>query len=162
MINNRKNKDSLAYYALIFLGISIGLLIFGFLFPSRRDGLSYNEWIAAFWFYPFLVVFVIFFYRKVTKKMFKRLDKQNEERQFVLHMSKVVKDELGYEIEDFRRLRENEKFQKALLDAYTIYQDGETQLINYDTLSRKFDPKSKEFDAVTLIIRELKILREKK
>jgi hypothetical protein len=162
MVNNRKKKDSLMYYLLIFLGISIGLLIFGLVFPSRRDGLSYSEWIGVFWFYPFLVVFVIFFYRKVTKKMFKKLDKQNEERQFVLHMSKVVKDELGYEVEDFRQLRESEKFQKALFDAYTIYQDGETQLISYETLSRKFDPKSKEALAVELIIRELKILREKK
>lgn len=162
MINNRKNKDSLLYYALIFLGISIGLLIFGLVFPSRRDGLSYSEWIGVFWFYPFLVVIVIFFYRKVTKKMFKKLDQQNEERQFVLHMSKIVKEELGYEVEDFRKLRENEKFQKALLDAYTIYQDGESTTINYDQLSRKFEAKSKEAIAVELIIRELKILREKK
>lgn len=147
------------YYVLIFVAISAGVAIYG-LFPGRRGGLEYIDWISSYWPYPFFVVITLFFYRRVTSKMFKKLDKQNEEQSFVLHMSKFVKEELNFEVEDFRRLREHEKFQKALFDAYTIYKDGESAEINYDKLSQKFDPSTKEYQAVQIIIRETKILKQ--
>ena len=159
MNRNRQNKESVLYYVLIFVAISAGVAIFG-LFPGRRGGLEYGEWISIYWPYPVLVVVILFFYKRLTSKMFKKLNKQNEEQNFVLHMSKFVKEELKFEVEDFRRLRESEKFQKALFDAYTIYQDGESNEINYDKLIQKFEPSTKEYQAVQIIIRETKILKQ--
>ena len=161
MNKNQRNKESLLYYVLIFIAISAGVAIFG-LFPVRRDGLEYIDWISIYWPYPFLVVIMLFFYKRLTSKMFKKLDRQNQEQNFILHMSGFVKDELKFEVEDFRRLRENDKFQKALFDAYTIYLDGETAEFSYEKIAQKFEKGTKEQQAVDIVIRETKILRKDK
>ena len=110
---------------------------------------------------PFLVTFFLWFYDLVSTKLFSRFDKRSEALEFNAHMSKKIREELDYQVEDFRRLREHHKFQRALEDLYQVYSLGESELINYEKINRQFRNDDPIKSVVDIMISETKALREK-
>ena len=59
-------------------------------------------------------------------------------------------------IEDFRRLREDERFQKGLQQAFRIKNEGETESLNFTILEKKFKKNTREYEAMNVVIEEVK------
>lgn len=98
----------------------------------------------------------------MDKFMHKSKPKKVEDRYklFLELAAKRVNDMEGFSIEDFRRLRENERFQKTLHQCFTIYENGEQDELNFNYLSKKFKSNTNEYKALELVIEDTKKMME--
>lgn len=79
---------------------------------------------------------------------------------FIKKVTVVIHDKLQLSIEDYRRMGENDRFQKALRQTYSILQEGESEDMNYAFLEKKFKKDSKEYKALKIVIEEVKKMSE--
>lgn len=110
----------------------------------------------------FIVMLILFdlIMAKFMPKKFRKVE--DRYREFINVAAKKVNDIDGFNLEDFRRLRESEKFQKALYQCFTIYENGETESLNFTYLAKKFKPSSNESKALEIVINETKEMIENK
>jgi len=85
---------------------------------------------------------------------------QNEYNAFLEMINKVVDNNTNFTLEEYRRLRINERFQKSLKQVFTIYKEGENSDLSYDYLRHKFKKNSIEFVVMNVIIDEVKKLEK--
>jgi len=155
-----RKKKGLAYYLRVLLSSFIAILLYG-LYRLIRGQDTFTNAVTSMAYLPFLVTFFLWFYDLVSTKLFSRFDKRSEALEFNAHMSKKIREELDYQVEDFRRLREHHKFQRALEDLYQVYSLGESELINYEKINRQFRNDDPIKSVVDIMISETKALREK-
>jgi hypothetical protein len=75
-------------------------------------------------------------------------------------VNKAVENDTSFSIEDYRRLRDSDKFQKALRQAFKIYEEGESQDITFSYLEKKFKKSSREYAAMNIVLNQVKKLKE--
>ena len=90
-----------------------------------------------------MFIFFVFMFDTLLDPLFNRFKKPktNEAslyKEFFQKMTYEVNEQCDFTIEDFRRLRENEKFQKGLQQAFKIKNNGETNELNFVLLEKKF------------------------
>lgn len=155
----RKNKG-LKYYLRIFVISTLGLLVYiavaSYINGEIELGLYTNLFYVPLLFAIF--TFIIDFLMKIITKGFGKKDTLYNE--FTLKTSLALKETGILDIEDYRILRENIKFQKALYHAFQIVQEGETEDINYEFLSKKFKKSSIEYKALEVVIKESKKIQD--
>jgi len=107
---------------------------------------------------PLAFTFLLFVFDQIFDKIWpsKEKKKDDEFSDFLKKTTYKVNEKLKLSIEDFRRLRENDKFQKSLYQAYQIYLIGETEEINYTLLNKKFKKDTNEYNALMIVIEEVK------
>ena len=66
----------------------------------------------------------------------------------------------SYDIEDFRKLRESSKFQKALNHAFKISSEGEYKGVTFEFLEKKFKKGTLEYKAIIIVIEEAKKMKD--
>lgn len=155
-----RKKKGLAYYFRVLLSSFIAVLLYG-LYRLIRGQDSFIDAVTSMAYLPFLVTFFLWFYDLVSTKLFSRFDKRSEALEFNAHMSKRIREDLDYQVEDFRRLREHHKFQRALEDCFQIYTHGETEILNYELVEARFRKDDDVKPVIDLMINETKSLREK-
>ena len=157
-MTTQKNRKTYKYYIGVFITATVVLALFG-IYGHRRQEITYLEWVQDHVYYPFFITIFMFFYYTLTNFAFKKVDRKNEQQEFILYMSKKVREAHGFSVEDIRKLRENARFQSAFSEAYAIYVEGETETLNYDLLAKRFKEGSNAKAAMQVIIEELKVLR---
>lgn len=157
-------QKNFRYYLMIFITATVAIFLYAII-DAISNGRFDNSILLTMLFAPIVFTVLLFLFDKVFELIFpnklkeKRDNKDNYE-QFLAVINKEVEDQSDFSIEDYRRLRESEKFQKALKQAYRILEVGETEDITYDYLSKKFKKASREYIAMNIVIKEVKKLKE--
>lgn len=152
----RPEKNLKYYFRLYILAVVVYLGYVSFL--AYQNGGYDVALLFGATYIPLLFIAFMFVFDKLFDKLFpSREKKQNTAYQsFVKTVTNAIDTELDFSIEDFRRLRQDAKFQKALYHAYLITEQGETDEFNIVFLEKKFKKDSNEARAMEIIIREIK------
>ncbi len=151
-----KNKKGFKYYlkfwALATLIYSVYIVII-----SVREGFVVDLVLPVFYL-PLVFTFLLFVFDTIFDKIWPQKEKKEDDefKTFIKTATFEVNEQLELSIEDFRRLRENEKFQKTLYQAYQIFLIGETDEINFTFLNKKFKKDTMEFKAMEVVVNEVK------
>lgn len=156
----RKKKD-LKYYALIFVFSSIAFLIY-MVFLRIINGKFDFELIKSLSYVPVMFTAILFVFDFIFDKLFtKKRSKGNVKFDAYLRkVSNSIQTECNFSIEDYTRLRSNQRFQKGLAQAFRIYDNGESNELNFDFLEKKFKKSSNEYVAFQVVIKEVKKMME--
>ena len=159
----KKNKN-FRYYALIFGFATLAVFLYGVIDTIANKVIS-NEIVFMIVVTPILFTTFLFVFDKIFDLIFPKVfkPKQNtteDSKDFMHHINHLVESQVEFSIEDFRRIRVNEKFQKALKQSYKIYINGETEEISYEFLLKKFKKDTNEFKAINIVVEEVKKLKE--
>ncbi len=155
----RKHRKPFKFYLYMFL-FAIVLVIIYTLYNIIRGTVDYNELIIT-WLLPF--IFVGFYYGSDTlmDKLTKKKEKVDYEDKFLDRISEAMRNSNEFLIEDFRKLQLNEKFQKAVQDAYNVYQNGENELYNLQRIEKKFKKDTIEHKAILFVLSYIKESQKK-
>lgn len=107
---------------------------------------------------PILFIAFMFGFDKIFDKVFPSRERKEEDafKVFVKQVNAEIDKELDFSIEDFRHLRQDMRFRKALYHAFLITEQGETEQINFVFLEKKFKKDTNEARAMEIIIKEVK------
>lgn len=75
-------------------------------------------------------------------------------------VSSEIQKECNFSIEDYSKLRSDKKFQKGLGQGFRVYDNGETEDLNFEFLERKFKKGTNEYTAFQVVIKQVKKLME--
>ncbi len=101
---------------------------------------------------PILFTGMYFLGDYVMQKITDKRKKINYEELYLEAIGEQMRASKQFLIEDFRRLKENQKFQAALKYGYFIVQNGETDKISISHLEKKFDPRTLEGKALAFVV----------
>ncbi len=162
MIRIKRKKD-LRYYMQVFASSIVAILLLATFMHFFRDE-AFLEVLERFWALPLLITLLFWAYNAIRGRLFAGFESASEEREFILHMSKTVKEQLDINEEQALKLREDATFQSVMKDAYLVYRDGETDDKNFSVFQSRLDEKKNELvkNAGLIVIEETKKLREKK
>ncbi len=158
-MNRYRREKDWKYFARVFISGFIGVLIVSLtseFFAWPVD--NFEEAFFSLLYIPFFLVLVLYLYDRLQKRFIGKQDKKSDERDFLLHTSKEVRQQLEYDKEDFKKLQADEKFQTFYQDAFHIYQNGESETMNFDRLRLRFSDEEFAREAVDVVIKETKQL----
>jgi hypothetical protein len=157
-----KKKKDFKYYALIFVFSSIAFLVY-MLFLRIRNGAFDIELIKSLIYVPFMFTALLFLFDLVFDKIFTKKGVKGNVKfdSYMRRVSNVIQKECDFSIEDYTRLRNDQRFQKGLGQAFRVYDNGETKDLNFDFLERKFKKGTNEYVAYQVVIKEVKKMMEK-
>lgn len=152
-------KKEFRYYFGAFVLTSVVVIIYG-LVRVLRDGMSFLEGLGDLWVLPFMVLALLVMYETMLGFLIRRQAPKRNEKQFNMHVSSIARVTLQLQPEDFKRLRKDEAFQKALLDIYRLFKDNPKNVDAFQQIPKRFnqDPFTKE--VVEVIIQETLTLIE--
>ena len=156
-----RNKRGLKHYIRFWIMSSAIYLIYVVISGLVGEGID-PVLLFSVLYLPLLFTFFLFLFDTVFDKLLpsKKQKQDDAYRKFLKETTKSVNESLSLSIEDFRRLRENDKFQKALYQAYQIHLNGETDDMNFVFLGKKFKKGTNEFNALEIVINRVKEMNE--
>lgn len=157
-----KKKKDFKYYALIFVFSSIAFVLY-MLFLRIRNGEFDIELVKSLFYVPFMFTFLLYIFDLVFDKIFTKKGVKGNVKfdAYMRRASNVIQKECDFSIEDYTRLRNDQRFQKGLGQAFRVYDNGETKDLNFEFLERKFKKGSNEYVAFQVVIKEVKKMMEK-
>lgn len=111
---------------------------------------------------PFIFTLFLYVFDSIFDRIWPNKKEVAEDKyeSFIKKVTVVIHEELQLSVEDYRRMGENDRFQKALRQAYAILQEGETEGRNFVFLEKKFKKDTKEYKALKIVIEEVKKMSE--
>ena len=160
-----KKAKGFKYYAFIFSISTIGLFLYLSVMAIQNGGydvsLLYMVAVVPISFTGFLFVFdKLFDLLLPSKYKLNKPDNVKEYDKFLKNINVVVDNTGEFSIEGFRRLRQSEKFQKALKQSFTILKKGESEAINFSFILKKFKKDTKEYIAINAVVEEVMQLQK--
>ena len=152
-----KNSRGFKYYIKFYLVIT-GAYIIYVLYNTYLAEWKFNAYLLLSVVYlPILFVGFIYIFDTVLDKILpkSKVKKKDAFLSFANEATKSVDEQLSLSIEDFRRLRDNHRFQKALYQTYKISENGETEEINFTFIRKKFKRDTIEYKALNIVINEV-------
>ena len=152
-----KNKRGIKHYIRLYFLVVV--LYFAYLsYIAYQNGGYDATTLLSIGYVPLLFMIFLYFFDTVADTIMpsKLSKKEDEYTNFIKFTTQEVNNQGDFSIEDFRRLRESDKFQKALFQAFHIKKDGETDECNFVMLKKKFKKDSREYQAITIVINEVK------
>lgn len=152
----RPEKNFKYYFRLYLISLVVYLGYVAFL-AYQNDGFDMTLLFGATYI-PVLFILFMFVFDKIFDRIFPSKEKKTDDQYkvFLDKITKLIDEKLDFSIEDFRRLRTDARFQKALHHAYLIIEQGETDDINVKFLEKKFKNGTNEAKAMEIIIDEVK------
>lgn len=152
------------YYLMIFGLATVAILLYTG-FDAISNGGFDNSLLWSLALAPIIFTFFLFVFDRLFDFIIPSKAKQKNKGKdaysdFLAIINMEVETQTEFSIEDFRRLRDSEKFQKAMKQSYRILTDGETEDITYEYLLKKFKKESREQVAMNVVINEVKKLKE--
>ena len=151
----RKKKD-LKYYALILIYSSVALIVY-MLYLRIKDGEFDSELFLSLVYVPIMFTALLFVFDLIFDKLLpKKGNKGNVKFDIYLkNASTAIQTECDFSIEEYTKLRSDQKFQKGLGQAFRVYDNGETSDLNIEFLERKFKKGTNEYEAFQIVIKEV-------
>lgn len=156
-----KKKKGLKYYGLIFTVSTVALIIY-MTYLRIKDGEFDLELFKSLAYVPFMFTLLLFLFDSLFDKVFSKKAKKGNVK-FDVYLNKAslaIQNNCDFSIEEYTRLRSNQKFQKGLGQAFRVYDNGEDKDLNFEFLERKFKKGTKEYVAFQAVIKEVKNLME--
>jgi hypothetical protein len=152
-----KNFRGLKHYIRMYFIIAGVYFLYISYLAYTNDGYELAVVLGTFYI-PLFIILFMYLFDTLFDRIFPTKDKKSKDGyvSFVNKVTAQVNETLEFSIEDFRRLRENDRFQKALYQAYQISEKGETKDINFILLEKKFKKDSNEGKALGIVIEEVK------
>ncbi len=147
-------KKTFKFYLYRFIYFSILVIVYN-IYSIYTDSVSVSD-LAVTWVLPFIFIGVYYLGNNILDKFKKKKHVINYEVNFLETISSNMRKSGEFILEDFRKLKSNDKFQKAVKDAYNIYENGETELYNFQRLEKKFRKDSIEHNAILFVISYIK------
>lgn len=152
------------YYLLIFIIATLAIFIYATISAIIEGSfdviLLITMGVAPAVFTVFLFLFDRIFDMIFPKKLKDKQQNKDNYKAFLSVINKEVELHTDFSIEEYRRLRESEKFQKTLKQVFRIMENGETEELSYSYLLKKFKKTTNEFTALNIVIEEAKKLSE--
>ncbi len=158
-MNVFSKKKRVGYYGRYVLSIVIAVLIYGITAHYFFE-MSFTEAVLRVWYLPILVPFLIWLFNKMTKNTRTHANQESEEWEFLLRVSRTVQRQMKYKADDFKALNEDERFRDFMSDMYKVFKNGETDVLNYDTLLSQFEGEGEKETVARIVIEKTKKLRE--
>lgn len=152
-----KNKKGLKYYATIF-AFSTSALVLYVIYLRFKDGEFDMEVILPLLYVPVVFTGFLFSFDRLFEKIFpnQKKVKNIKYNNYIKDIGTAIEVECVFSIEDYKRLRNNQKFQKGIEQAFRVYDKGETDDVNFEFLGRKFKKGTNEYIAFQEVINEVK------
>lgn len=150
---NKNFKKQIIYFGGAFLITWIMIILYG-VYELIRYQTALIDTIENLWYLTVLITTLLVAYELMLWVLTRKHRKRHSVDDFNHRVADVVHKTLGYEKEDFKNLRENLKFQKALSDIYTIVTEGETSALNYDGIRERFKADDPTVKVIEIIIQE--------
>lgn len=151
----------LKYYAFIFgvAVVAIGIYILVLFIQGDYEGEPSS--LLTMFLIPIVFVGFLFIFDKIFNLLlpakFKNYENQKTEYQvFLDQVNDIVGSNMEISLEDSRKLRDNQRFQKSLSQVFTILKHGENKELTWEYLQKKFKKDSLEFEALNLVIISVK------
>lgn len=151
-----KEKD-FKHYAMIFIMASVAIGIF-VVIQIIQNGTNFEpNSLVALLIIPITFTFFLFVFDKVLNavlpKSWKPQANQTTDFElFIINSTNLLAIETQLSIEERRRLFEDDKFNKALSQIFTIKKHGESEHLSYSIILKKYKNSSKEHKALSTII----------
>lgn len=151
-----KNRRGFKYYVRFYVIILVVYFAYVSYVAFQGDGYDKNLLFSVMYL-PLGFTFFLYLFDTLFDRIFPSREKQTDDEftEFLKVTTAKVNEELDFTIEDFRRLRDNEKFQKSLWQLYQIKLFGETDEINFTMIRKKFKKDTREKKAVEVVISEV-------
>lgn len=151
----------LKYYAFIFLVATVAIAIYVLILFLRGAYEGEPATLLTMFLIPVVFVGFLFIFDKIFNFIlparFKQQDVQKTEYEmFLEEVNKIVSNNMEVTLEEGRRLRESDRFQKSLSQVFTIIKHGENKALTYEYLQKKFKKDTKEYEAINLVIESVK------
>ncbi len=160
IIMNR--TKGLKYYALVFGAALLGLIVYVLFQTITTDYTIDSQIIVYILVIPVVFTLFLFVFDRLFEafmpnkfKVLSAKDKTEYDR-FLDEVNSIINGKIELSLEDSRKLRDNEKFQKTLSQIFTIKKHGETEQLTYEYLQKKFKRNTNEFKIVSLVIETFK------
>ena len=157
---NRQFKKQLIYFGGAFLLTSLMVFLYS-VYELIRYQKPIADSLANVWALPILITSLLLVYEIMLGFISRKFKGRHAGEDFNQQVSKAVLEQLQYGKEDFKALREDLKFQKALTDVYTIYTEGETKVLNYQSIRDRFKPEESSLKVIEIVIEEANKLTQK-
>lgn len=150
-------KKGFKYYGVVFIVSVVALAVY-ILYLSYQAGELDTTMLLSLIYVPFMFTLFLFVFDKLFDTIFPSKTKKTDDlfANYLKIVSNAIQSTYNFSIEDYRRLRENPKFQKALEQAFRIVEKGETPEISFDFLQKKFKKDTNEYSAMMVVIDEVK------
>ena len=157
-----KKKKDFKYYALIFVFSSIAFIIY-MIFLRIRNGEFDIELVKSLAYVPVMFTALLYVFDLIFDKIFTKKGAKGNVKfdAYMRRVSNSIQNECVFSIEEYTKLRNDQRFQKGLGQAFRVYDNGETNDLNFDFLERKFKKGSNEYVAFQTVINEVKKMMEK-
>jgi len=152
-----KEEKTLRYYLFVYLLSLIGLFVYLTYQAWRNDGYDETLLYSLLWI-PIFVTLFVFFIDKITD-LFRGKKKHTEDdkkKKYIDYIAKAIDEEQDLLVEDYRKLKESQKFQKGLYQAYQIAQNGETEELSFEYIIKKYPKQSIEYKAMMTVVKKTK------
>ena len=152
-MNMRQHKKPLKFYIIIFIGTSLIILGYSIYLFITQDAQLAD--LISLWILP--LIFTLLYYggdslvQKIVDKTAEKKRKVDYEGNFLRKIGELMSESKQFLIEDFRKLQRSEKFQTQVHNAYLIYQNGETEIISLEKISKKFRADTLEARAMAFV-----------
>jgi len=155
------SKKGFKYYLFIF-SFSVIALIAYIAYLSIKEGSIDYDLVYSYALVPPMFTIFLFAFDKVFEMIFPpKYKKENTAfKNYLTQVGKAITDQCEFSIEEYRRLRENNAFQKSLEQAFRVLTNGETEGVNFQFLDRKFKKSSNEYIALKVVVGEVKKMME--
>jgi|LGVE01.1.fsa_nt_gb hypothetical protein len=152
-----KNKRGIKHYIRFYV-LAVVLYFAYISYIAYQTGGYDSATLLSVGYIPLLFIVFLYFFDTIMDIVMpsQKTKKEDEYTSFIKFTTQEVNNQGDFSIEDFRRLRESDKFQKALFQAFHIKKDGETDEFNFIMLEKKFKRGSREHQAITIVIKEVK------
>ena len=158
-----RSKKGFKYYGFVFIFSTLALGAYVLYLTIKEDNFD-TEMVFSLITVPFMFTILLFIFDKVFDKIFKPRgkgkDNDIEYKNYLITVGKAIDDNCEFSIEDYRRLRANQGFQKSLEQVYRVLKDGESEEISFGYLEKKFKKNTNEFIALSVVITEVKQMIE--
>jgi len=157
-----KKKKDIKYYASIFVFSSIAF-VFYMLFLRIRNGEFDLDLVKSLAYVPVMFTLLLYLFDLVFDKIFTKKSAKGNVKfdSYMRRASNAIQKECDFGIEDYTKLRNGQRFQKGLWQAFRVYDNGETDDLNFEFLNRKFKKGTNEYIAFQEVIKEVKKMMEK-
>ena len=147
------NKKGIKYYGIIFVVSVLAIVLYLVINGLQGNDLT-PTYMVSLLFVPFFFTLALFVFDRIIEVLIprKKEPKADEYKQFVIKSTEKLSADDEFEIEDFKKLRENERFQRVLKQIFNIEKNGETEESNYKMVRKRFKKDTLEYKAVIKII----------
>jgi hypothetical protein len=164
-----RSKKGFKYYGFVFIFATLALGVY-VLYLTIKEGSFDIDMAFSLITVPIIFTILLFVFDKVFDFIFAKIFKSKgkgknnendtEYKTYLTTVGKAIDGNCEFSIEDYRRLRANQGFQKSLEQVYRVYKDGESEEISFGYLEKKYKKNSNEFIALSVVISEVKQMIE--